>query len=237
MEYNQDDVLEVKIMDDQYILDLSDDFMLKNSIDVDKHLNCGKTYDITGEYGIGYTSNTHREFYFDLDDFETINEYIWYEYINKETGYHSLRTRDKSRKSITMTTLLGCKFYDHIDRNPLNCRRNNLRPATQKQNTRNRTKMKNNTSGVTGVYWDKRSCVWVATIGVDYKHIRLGSFKNKDDAIKARLEAEIKYYGKFAPQIHLFEKYNINTKGEDYYEQDKTSAVEKMVTGFGRDQE
>lgn len=219
MENYQNDVLEVKMVGDQYVLDLSDDFVFQNSVKVDIHPNCGKTYNLTGEYGVGYTSNTHNEFYFDLDDFETIKAYIWYEYINQETGYHSLRTRDnKSRKSIMMTTLLGCKFYDHIDRNPLNCRRNNLRPATQKQNARNRTKMKNNTSGVTGVCWDKRSCVWLATIGVDYKNIRLGTFKNKDDAIRARLEAEIKYYGEFAPQIHLFEKYNINQKGEKRYE-------------------
>ena len=33
----------------------------------------------------------------------------------------------------------------------------------------------------------------------------LGSFKNKEGAIKARLEAEAKYFGEFAPQKHLFE--------------------------------
>ena len=36
------------------------------------------------------------------------------------------------------------------------------------------------------------------------------SFDNKDDAIKARLIAEKKYFGDFAPQKHLYEKYNIS---------------------------
>ena len=211
MENYQNDVLEVKVIGNRYVLDLSDDFIIQNSVDADGYPNCGKTYNLTGEYGIGYTSNTHKEFYFDLDDFETIKGYIWYEYINQETGYHSLRTRDnKSRKSITMTALLGCKFYDHIDRNPLNCRRNNLRPATQQQNTQNRTRMKNNTSGVTGVRWNKNYDVWESTIGINYHRIWLGSFKNKDDAIRARLLAEKEYFGEFAPQKHLYEKYNIN---------------------------
>ena len=37
---------------------------------------------------------------------------------------------------------------------------------------------------------------------------------NKEDAIKARLEAEAKYYGDFAPQKHLFEEYGIVLKNE-----------------------
>ena len=30
------------------------------------------------------------------------------------------------------------------------------------------------------------------------------------EAIKARLNAELKYYGEFAPQRHLFQEYEIN---------------------------
>ena len=37
----------------------------------------------------------------------------------------------------------------------------------------------------------------------------LGSFQNKEDAIKARLQAEATHYGQFAPQRHLFEEYGI----------------------------
>lgn len=37
----------------------------------------------------------------------------------------------------------------------------------------------------------------------------LGSFDDKNNAIFARLQAEAKYYKDFAPQKHLFSKYNI----------------------------
>jgi hypothetical protein len=48
---------------------------------------------------------------------------------------------------------------------------------------------------------------------IDAKQIHLGMFENKEDAIKARLEAEAKYFGDFAPQRHLFEQYKINVGG------------------------
>ena len=168
-------------------------------------------YDLSGEYGIGWTSNTNKEFYFDLQDYELICKYTWYEHINKSTGYHSLRTRDKdTRESISMTSLLDCKSYDHIDRNPLNCRRSNLRIATQRQNTMNRSKMKNNTSGITGVVWNKRDEMWIAFINIDGKKKILGKFKSKKHAIRVRLIAEMLYYREFAPQQHLYTEYGLN---------------------------
>lgn len=173
-------------------------------------------YDLSGDYGIGWTSNTNQEFYFDLIDYNLIKDYYWCEYINTANGYHSLRTNDiKSGKMVLMTTILGCKYYDHIDRNPLNCRRSNLRQATQQENMFNRSKMKNNTSGIIGVSWCKGACKWVANIGVNYQRIHLGYFNNKADAIKARLLAEIEYFGDFAPQKHLFNEYEINTIQND----------------------
>lgn len=55
-------------------------------------------------------------------------------------------------------------------------------------------KRKNNTSGKTGVSWDKRRERWVATIDFN-KPIYLGSFVNIEDAILAREAAEMKYHG------------------------------------------
>ena len=54
-----------------------------------------------------------------------------------------------------------------------------------------------NTSGVTGVNWLKKNQKWRAYITVGDKQIHLGSFENKEDAIKARKEAEIKYGRRF----------------------------------------
>jgi hypothetical protein len=80
---------------------------------------------------------------------------------------------------------------DHIDRDPLNNLDDNLRYATHGENCRNRA--------AKGICWDKRRNKWLALIKLNYKSIYLGRYENKNEAIKARREAERKYYGEFAP--------------------------------------
>ena len=57
---------------------------------------------------------------------------------------------------------------------------------------------KNNTSGTKGVYYHKKNNKWIAYITYKYKTINLGSFQNKEDAIKARKEAEEKHQGEYS---------------------------------------
>lgn len=61
-----------------------------------------------------------------------------------------------------------------------------------------------------GVMWSKCCNKWVAQITVNYKNIHLGTFEDKEDAIKRRLKAEKEYFKEYAPQQHLFEKYGID---------------------------
>lgn len=172
-------------------------------------------YDISGEFGIGWTSNTNREFYFDLNDYNKIKDYCWCEII-RSSGTPALETRNpKTKKQIAMHTLLGYQNYDHINRNELDNRKQNLRPCSKKENSRNRSLPKNNTSGIIGVGWYEDKNSWRARIEVDGKSIHLGYYAKKDDAIKIRLQAENKYFGEFAPQRHLFEQYEIITIQND----------------------
>lgn len=166
-------------------------------------------YDVNGEYGVGWTLNTNVEFYFDLEDYDIIKKYCWHERIDSKDGYHALCSRDESGKIIRMSSLLGYKYHDHIDRNPLNNRRSNFRSATASENMCNRSLFKNNKSGVTGVWWNNKHEKWAAYIKKHNVQYHLGLFTNKDDAVRARLNAEVKYFGEFAPQIHLFEQYGI----------------------------
>ena len=53
---------------------------------------------------------------------------------------------------------------------------------------------KGNKSGHKGVSWVESRKKWLAYIGFKGKQINLGYFENKNDAIKARLEAEEKYH-------------------------------------------
>lgn len=90
------------------------------------------------------------------------------------------------------------KIIDHISRDSLDNRRCNLRECTKKENSRNASLDKNNTSGYKGVSWRKDSNKWRARIRVDNKLIMLGNFKDKKDAAKAYNEAAKKYFGEYA---------------------------------------
>ena len=164
---------------------------------------------LDGEYGIGWTLNTNREFYFDLEDYDKIKDYCWCEHI-LSNGYHALDARDRqSGKNVRMHWIISGKYYDHKNHNPLDNRKSNLRIASQQENCQNNLLSKNNTSGFIGVSWNKRDNKWAAHIGIDNKQKFLGNFSKKEDAVRARLEAEEKYYEEFAPQRHLFQEYGI----------------------------
>ena len=47
----------------------------------------------------------------------------------------------------------------------------------------------------TGVKFDSKRKRWIATICCNYEQIHLGSFISKEIAIKARKDAEMKYFG------------------------------------------
>ena len=55
-------------------------------------------YDLNGEYGIGWTFNTNKMFYFDLTDYDLIKNYCWFEHCNQKTKYSRLQAYDASSK-------------------------------------------------------------------------------------------------------------------------------------------
>jgi hypothetical protein len=87
---------------------------------------------------------------------------------------------------------------DHINNDRADNRIANLRLATNAQNGANRGPPRTNTSGVKGIYWFKPKQRWSAEIIVDGRRIMLGYYKEKEDAIMARMEAEAKYQGEYA---------------------------------------
>ena len=167
-----------------------------------------------GLYGIGYCLNTGSEFFFDMNDYDTIKEYCWSEHIIR--GYHALEAKIPNQsKNTRMHWLLVGKYYDHEDRNPLNNRRYNLRSANNVENAQNRTIQSNNTSGIIGVFWHASKQRWIAVVTINKKRKEIGRFKNKENAIHARLRAEAQYFGEFAPQRHLFKEYGIEDEFMD----------------------
>jgi hypothetical protein len=168
-------------------------------------------YDLSGDIGIGYATNTDDIFYFDLEDYDKIKDYAWH-CSNKDGRKYMTCKRDNIyyiHKIIMKSS--GDEYVDHKNRDTLDNRKINLRITTNQQNSMNCSLSKNNTSGVTGVYWDKTRRRWTANIKYNYKDIYIGRYKKKEDAIVARLEKEAEIFGEYSGQIHLFEKYDIET--------------------------
>lgn len=169
------------------------------------------SYDLTNGYGIGYTTNKNDKFIFDLDDYFKIKDTTW---VTSSDGYiiGSSGTYSKKRmhRIIINTPIKDDTIVDHINRDRLDNRKCNLRIANNQENSFNSSKRINNNSGIIGVSWWKRDNNWMAQIKYNYKRIFLGYYDDIEDAIRARLKAELKYFGKeFAPQRHLFKEYGI----------------------------
>jgi hypothetical protein len=86
---------------------------------------------------------------------------------------------------------------DHINNDKLDNNVTNLRWATFKENNQNKPKQSNNTSGVKGICWDKRSNKWRAHIQIDGIKVHLGYFDNLDNAKEARVEKANKAFGNY----------------------------------------
>lgn len=79
------------------------------------------------------------------------------------------------------------KEIDHINKNKLDNRLENLRIVTHHQNSQNRSVQTNNTSGVRGVFWSELHKKWRTQIRVQGKKLDFGLFDDIKDA-----EREIK---------------------------------------------
>lgn len=158
------------------------------------------TYNLTKEYGIGYTYKG-EEFYFDLEDYDKIKDYSWR--INKD-GYvvASVTVEDNKRSvvglhNVVMNISSKLNQIDHIYHNKNDNRKSQLRVVTNQQNGMNRKIQSNNTSGFTGVTFDKLKGKWKATIKINGKLKSLGYFSDKNDAILERINAEKIYFKEY----------------------------------------
>jgi hypothetical protein len=80
----------------------------------------------------------------------------------------------------------------------LDCRRSNLRIASNAQNHWNQGVRKNNKSGYKGVYLRKDTGKWTAQITVNGRCKTLGSFRSRRVAFLAYCKAAELYHGEFA---------------------------------------
>jgi len=83
---------------------------------------------------------------------------------------------------------------DHINGDKADNREENIREVTNAENMQNRIGINsNNSTGVAGVYWDKRRHKWFARIQINWKFIFGGYYEKFEDAVEARRQLEITY--------------------------------------------
>ncbi|WP_226035734.1 HNH endonuclease [Aquibacillus saliphilus] len=99
------------------------------------------------------------------------NGYVYINVKGKRVGLHRVIMNAKDEEIV-----------DHINWNPLDNRRVNLRLGTQSQNMLNRkSRQTNNSSGYRGVH-KANGGKWATRVTIDGKTVRLGTFDNPNDA-------------------------------------------------------
>jgi hypothetical protein len=143
--------------------------------------------------------------YIDTIDYPSVGVYRWYAVTQKGEAY-ATHSCTLSEDAIRMHVLLtGETDQDHRDRNGLNNRRLNLRPATRSQQGQNTKLSKNNVLGYRGVYraTDCKTEKYKATIRINGKRQYLGRFTTAAEAGAVTAEARKKLFGEFAPKEDL----------------------------------
>lgn len=148
-------------------------------------------YVFTEDFVIGYT-NKGEEFYFDLEDYELVKNYTWH--INAQGYVETQRNKKKIRMHRLIMNALDGEDVDHKNRLRNYNLKNNLNIVSKKENNQNNSKYKNNTSGITGVAFDKNANAWQAYININGKRIYGGLFVNIDDAIQKRTNLEKEHF-------------------------------------------
>jgi hypothetical protein len=145
-----------------------------------------------------------------VDDeiYDFLNQWNWY---IDSAGYATRKQRIGPRKwkalfmaRLIMETELALydarlHFVDHIDGNPLNNQRSNLRICIAKQNCQNKKRKKREyKTPYKGIDLVKRNGKWAARIIVDGKQIHLGIFNTAREAALRYDKAARCYFGEYA---------------------------------------
>lgn len=120
-------------------------------------------------------------------DYDWLSQYVW----TRSAKYYARSAKLKQYMHRLLMDAPKGMVVDHINGDPLDNRRSNLRICTQRDNTRN--------SKGTGTSLDKRRGTWRAEITVNRKRYYVGTgFKTQEDAMRAYDKAARRHFGEYA---------------------------------------
>ena len=193
--------------------------LLKETSGTNHHNFKGNEYDYNTNEKIYIGKVKDEKFIINEEDYPLVSQHRWNFTSGRESVIGKYFYARMSRKSSTGNKIVMLHNFiwelhngpipngyriDHIDRNPQNCRLENLRLADKSLNAYNTINKKKSNTGVVGVsYISKENKYhadsWRAYINYQKKRIELGYFDKFEKALKKRLEAELKYYGEYCP--------------------------------------
>ena len=163
-----------------------------NEISIENNIATMNLYDKKG--------NKVAETIFDSKHVNKVKKYKWYLRTHKSNNLKYVMGTINSKKIFLHRFILNTpsnKVVDHINGNTLDNRESNTRICTQANNSKNRI-YKTSKGKVPGIYQQYgENGNYSVRITVNYKSIHVGTFKTYEEAVKARLEVEEKYFGEY----------------------------------------
>jgi len=150
--------------------------------------------------GICIPLTLNRHAIVDTDDWDKIRDYLWHTYGPRSGSFYVVMSDKHNKRTLLHRKIMVAErgeIVDHINHNPLDNRKSNLRLCSHSQNIHHTRITSRNTSGYKGVDFVK-SKYWRARIGIKNKVIELGHYSNPEDAALAYNFAALQYHGEFA---------------------------------------
>lgn len=142
-----------------------------------------------------HLSKSGKSIIVDDEDYPLLSRLTWYLRDSENRVYTSVEGKMVQISRLLLAPKKG-EEVDHINRNPLDNRKENLRLCTRVQNEMNKPVKKACKSGLKGVRLVRNS--WVARTRVNGKFLHIGCFKTKEDAARAYNEKVKELHGSFA---------------------------------------
>ena len=150
------------------------------------------TYEFNGDVCVIYTANK-QAIYVDACDFYKyeLHKHSW---MITSRGY--VATSIKGNRVYLHRLLMNPNTLqvDHINHNKLDNRKSNLRIVTNKENHHNKPPNKLNTSGCSGVHWNKQCKKWCTQLRTNGVCVSSTLHESLEEAIAKRKELERIYW-------------------------------------------